>query len=613
MLKNIRRFLIGQPLESSRLDQEKYTNFKGLAILSSDALSSVAYAGEEVLRILIPVIGLAAFNFISPITIAIILLIFIVSFSYRTIIDSYPNSSGGAYIVSKDNLGIYPGLIAGASLLFDYVLTVAVSVSAGVAAITSAFHQLIPYTVPLILVIITFLLIMNLRGISESANLFSYPTYFFVLGMIVLIVVGIAKVFIYGVPAKPVNLPVDKSMTISAGVLAFAVLKAFSSGCSAMTGIEAVSNAVPAFKAPESQNAKKVLLSLSIVLFLMFGGLALLTKLFWIAPTETDTVISLVAEKVFGRNIIYFLFQASTAMILMLAANTSFAGFPMLASLIASDGYAPRYLALRGDRLAFSNGILALGIMAGILVTIFKGNVTSLIPLYAVGVFTSFTLAQTGMVKRWFKNRTGKWKSKAIINGVGAITTGAVTLTIGVTKFMIGAWVVIILVPIMVLIFKAVHKHYMDVKTELDFDNYKPPSSNVKHTIMVPVASLSNVVANTIDYAKTLGPDIKAVHISSDKVATEKLVNKWNKWNPGVELTVVESPYRAVIDPLIDFINELEKHKAENEIITVLLPEFVTRRWWHRFLHNQTGLMLQNMLVAQKDIVVTAVPFHLKQ
>lgn len=613
MFKLLRRAIIGKPMESARIAHERFSTFKGLAILSSDALSSVAYAGEEILHVLVPVIGLASFNLITPISAAIVILLFIVSFSYKQIIDAFPKSSGGAYIVAKEHLGVNAGLIAGAALLFDYLLTVAVSVSAGVAAFTSAFQPAAAHRITFTLVVVAILVILNLRGITESATIFSYPTYSFVVGMFLLIGIGIYKFFITGLPAATVPAASPAPADISSLALIWLVLRAFSSGCAALTGVEAVSNAVPNFKEPENKNAKTVLTLLAILLFIMFSGLALLTMKLHIRPTEQMTVISQVAMLVFGKGILFYLFQASTFLILALAANTAFAGFPMLASLMGRDGFLPRYLALRGDRLVFSNGIVLLGVLAGILLVIFGGITTRLIPLYAVGVFTSFTLAQSAMVIRWLTHKTGKWRTKLAINGLGALVTGIVTMVIAVTKFTHGAWVILVLVPVMVYWFRAVNNHYLDVKKQLDFDNYHQLPEGLKHKVIIPAASLTNVVANTVDYAKKISNDIKVVHISTDKEFTDKFRHKWETWNPGVELVVIDSPYRSVFDPLVDFIVEADRNKTEGEVVTVLIPEFITCKWWHRFLHNQTGLMLQNLLVFQTDVVVTTVPFHLRE
>lgn len=612
MLKLLRRMLIGRPMESERIRHERYTSLKGLAILSSDALSSVAYAGEEILNVLWPVIGLSAFNLITPVSTAIMILLAIVAISYRQTIDAFPKSSGGSYIVAKEHLGLYPGLVAGASLLFDYVLTVSVSVSAGVAAFTSAYPPAYPYRVAICLIVIAVVVLLNLRGISDASAVFSIPTYFFILGMFLLIGAGFFKLFFLRIPVGPLPTAPPVKPDLGSLAMTWLLLRAFASGCTAMTGVEAVSNAVPNFQEPENKNAKTVLMRLALLLFVMFGGLTVLTHTLHIVPNPEVTVISQVAAKVFGKGILYYLFQASTFLILVLAANTSFADFPMLSSLMARDGFLPRYLALRGDRLVFSNGIVLLGAIAAGLLIIFGGITTKLLPLYAVGVFTSFTLSQAGMVRRWFTHKSGNWRLKAIINGFGAVSTGIVTIVIAVTKFVHGAWMVLVIVPMLVYIFKSISNHYLDVKEQLDFDNYRH-REGLKHKIIIPAASLTNVVANTVDYAKELSSDIKAVHISTNSEVTEKFRRKWEAWKPGVELVIIESPYRSVFDPLVKYIKDADNNKQEGEVVTVLVPEFVTSKWWHRFLHNQTGLLLQNLLVWQTDAIVTTVPFHLKQ
>jgi len=614
MLRLVRRALIGRPLESARIAHERLSVFKGLAILSSDALSSVAYATEEILHVMIPVIGVASFAFLTPISAAIVVLLFIVAFSFRQIIDAFPKSSGGAYIVAREYVGVNAGLTAGAALLFDYVLTVAVSVSAGVAAFTSAYQPAAQHRVSLCLIVVTVLVLLNLRGVTESATIFSYPTYSFIVGMLLLIGFGFYKIFFTNMPI-PSAVPIE-SAGAGAGInslaLVWLILRGFSSGCAALTGVEAISDAVPNFKEPENKNAKTVLAILAIMLFIMFTGLSILARKLHIAPSHEMTVISQAAALIFGQGFLFYIFQASTFLILGLAANTAFAGFPLLASLMARDGFLPRYLALRGDRLVFSNGIVLLGLLAGLLLVIFGGITTRLIPLYAVGVFTSFTLAQWGMVKRWLAHKTGRWRTKLFINGLGALVTAVVTVVVGVTKFMGGAWVTLIIVPIFIYLFRSINKHYKDVRAQLDFDNYLH-QDGLKHKVIIPAASLTNIVAYTVDFAKEISDDIRVIHVSSDKEFTEKFQRKWDSWNPGVQLVVIDSPYRSVMEPLVNYIKDLDNNKIAGEVVTVLIPEFVTCKWWHRFLHNQTGLMLQNMLVFETDVVVTAVPMHLKE
>ncbi|MDA8234964.1 MAG: APC family permease [Clostridia bacterium] len=601
---SLKRFFIGKPLSTSQLAHERLTKKKALAVFSSDALSSVAYATEEILLVLV-LAGAVALPYSFPIALGILALLLILVLSYRQTILAYP-SGGGAYIVAKDNLGVYPGLVAGSALLIDYTLTVAVSIAAGVAALTSAFPALMDHKVLIAVVFIWILTILNLRGITESATIFAFPTYIFIFSIIILVGSGIFELVTHGRPPVP-ELP---EPALTGGVTLFLLLRAFSSGCAALTGVEAISNGVPAFKKPESRNAVITLMIMGGIIVILFGGITLLANLYHITPKHDETVVSQIAAEVFGRNFFYYLVQFSTAMILFLAANTSFAGFPMLASLLGQDGYVSRLLAARGDRLVYSNGIIVLATVASLLVIIFQGNVHALIPLYAVGVFLSFTLSQTGMVARWIRKKERGWLSHALINGFGAMVTGTVLVVIAITKFTHGAWMVIVLIPLIVLLFTKIHEHYLDVAKELAYHG-EPVVKPNRHTIVIPLASLTRVVANTVEYAKTLSPDIVAVHISIDDEKAEKLRRKWGELEPDIKLVTIPSPYRAILTPLLEYINELEAQSRPGELITVLIPEFVTRKWWQYFLHNQSGLLLKTALLLRKDIVVASVPFHL--
>ena len=601
---SLKRFFIGKPLSTSQLAHERLTKRKALAVFSSDALSSVAYATEEILLVLV-LAGAVALSYSLPIALGILTLLLILVLSYRQTILAYP-SGGGAYIVAKDNLGVYPGLVAGSALLIDYTLTVAVSIAAGVAALTSAFPALMDHKVLIAVVFIWILTILNLRGITESATIFAFPTYIFIFSIIILVGSGIFELVTHGRPPVP-ELP---EPALTGGVTLFLLLRAFSSGCAALTGVEAISNGVPAFKKPESRNAVITLMIMGGIIVILFGGITLLANLYHITPKHDETVVSQIAAEVFGRNFFYYLVQFSTAMILFLAANTSFAGFPMLASLLGQDGYVSRLLAARGDRLVYSNGIIVLATVASLLVIIFQGNVHALIPLYAVGVFLSFTLSQTGMVARWIRKKERGWLSHALINGFGAMVTGTVLVVIAITKFTHGAWMVIVLIPLIVLLFTKIHEHYLDVAKELAYHG-EPVVKPNRHTIVIPLASLTRVVANTVEYAKTLSPDIVAVHISIDDEKAEKLRRKWGELEPDIKLVTIPSPYRAILTPLLEYINELEAQSRPGELITVLIPEFVTRKWWQYFLHNQSGLLLKTALLLRKDIVVASVPFHL--
>jgi amino acid transporter len=602
----LKRFLIGQPLATYEAAHERITKTKALAVFSSDALSSVAYATEEILLMLV-LAGSAGLPYSLPIATGIVVLLVIVALSYRQTIFAYP-SGGGSYIVSKDNLGIYPGLVAGASLLIDYVLTVAVSISAGVAAITSAFPPLDTHKVALALTLIVLITVANLRGLKESAAMFAAPTYIFVLIMAVLIIMGLIRLLMGAESAHPV--PPQMPQAVRPLTL-FLLLRAFASGCTALTGVEAISNGVPAFHPPESKNAATTLTWMATILITLFMGITVLANAYGAVPSETETVVSQVARHVFGNGILYLAVQASTALILVLAANTSYADFPRLASLIAQDGYLPRYLASKGDRLVYSNGILVLGGLASVLVILFGGETHRLIPLYAVGVFLSFTLSQSGMVIHWLRLRGPGWQRNIVVNAIGAMTTFVVLIVITATKFMLGAWVVIMLLPILVYGFTAIHKHYVALGRQLraNVKCPEPPSKPVKHTVILPVSGVNNAVANTLKYAQTLSKNIIAVHIALDPEAGQRVKQKWDAWDCGLELHVVDSPYRELIRPLIEFIDKVDEEDPD-DVVTVLVPEFITHRWWHYLLHQQTGMILRSMLLLRKRWVVTGVPYH---
>jgi amino acid transporter len=610
MIREIKRFLIGRPMRTSELEHERLPKWKALPILSSDALSSVAYGTEAILGVLAAV-SAAAMWYSLPISLAIVLLLTTLILSYRQIIFAYP-SGGGAYVVSKDQLGDKFALVAGASLLVDYILTVAVSVTAGVAAITSAFPALLPHTVGLSVLMVLVIMVLNLRGITESATVFSYPTYAFIVGLLVLIGAGLYSL-VQGGGGVPVDVSRPHELVIN-GVTWFVLLQAFSSGCSALTGVEAISNATPAFRAPESRNAANTLGILGILLAVLFGGTSLLAFLFHIAPHPHVTVLSQVAEQVFGRGGMYYYIQGTTALILVLAANTSFTGFPLLAALMAKDGFMPRQFTMRGDRLGYSTGIIALSVAAILLIIAFNGDTDLLIPLYAIGVFLSFTLSQSGMVRRWFRLRDSNWQGKALINGIGAVVSLAVLVIFAVTKFEEGAWVVLLVLPILVLIFLKIRRHYDAIAQELriDIDAVHPePCGNL---IIIPISSISQVVNESLAYARALtAPEnIICVYIGLDFDQIHAMEQKWERWNPGVRLVTMRSSYRSVLRPLFRFINSAEARVSENDFITLLVPEFVTRKWWHRILHNQTSLLIKAWALHSKDIVVISVPYRLK-
>ena len=606
MFHFLKRLIIGKPLKTEQLKEEKLSIWQGLPILSSDALSSLAYGTEQLLTVLAP-IGTAALWYSLPLTLAIICLLALLILSYRQIILEYPNG-GGAYIVSSDNLGWFAGIVAGASLLIDYTLTCAVSVSAGVAAITSAFPYLYKYNTLIAVLCVLLIMFLNLRGLRESGNILSLPTYLFIFGITSLILLGFFQMFqnaTYNLYPPTSNLP--------EGLTLFLLLRAFSSGCSALTGVEAVSNATPNFKPPESKNAARTLLMLGIILGLLFAGTSLLAYIYNITPKTNQTVLSQIAEHTFGRTLPYYYVQATTALILIFAANTSFSGFPLLASIMAKDKFMPRIFFNRGDRLNYSNGIILLALSSILLIVIFKSNIERLIPLYAIGVFLSFTLAQAGMVIRLFKGKSKNTKGKyfkILINAVGSIVTLLVLIIFAITKFTEGAWIVIIVIPIFVFTFYQIKKHYEAVAEQLRIPNdYKQHLTEKEHMIVLPIAGVNKVVLNTIAYAKKLNGEIVAFFISFDEKEEEKIEKLWEKWNlTDIRLVITRSRYRSIIRPLLRFINKITE---ENRQITVLIPEFVPLKWWHRFLHNQTAFIIRLTLLIKTDVVISTVPFHL--
>lgn len=601
-------FILGRNLKNDDLKNEKYNIFWGLPILSSDAISSVAYAGEEILWILISVVGLASYKYMFYAALCIVFLMFLLVFSYRQTIDTYPNG-GGSYIVAKDNLGTIPGLIAGAALSIDYTLTVAVSTCAGTAAITSAIPSLLKYKVPITVVLIIFMTLGNLRGVKESSRLFGIPTYLFILSVGFMIVTGIVKVHFFGANPQPLYSIPQATSDIS--IILF--LRAFASGCTALTGIEAVSNGIPSFKEPSQKNAKIVLMLLGIVVLFIFGGLSYLTTLYHAVPNSSNTLISQVATQIFGHSFMYYIIQCTTAIILIMAANTAFAGFPLLLALISKDGFAPRQFSKRGHRLSFSNGIIFLCSMACILVIVFHAETHLLIPLYAVGVFISFTLSQTGMFCRWIKQKSPYWRHKAFINGLGALVTFATVLIIGITKFHLGAWIIFILIPFLVFIMTRIKKHYIAVATQLKLDiNQRPKVINFeeqKRYAIVPIDTLNKSFLKALNYARTISNNIIVFHISVNKEATEKLIKKWEEYNIGIPLVIKESPYRSVIHPLVKFIKSEEYVAGPNDTVTVVIPQFVVSKWWGNILHNQTSLFIKGMLLKERNIAIVTVPY----
>ncbi len=586
--------------------------WKALAIFSSDALSSVGY-GPEQIALVLAISGLVAYGYYPYAFFTVLILLAIVTASYTQVTRANPGG-GGSYSVAKKNLGEYPSLVAGAALFADYVLTVAVSICAGTQALVSAFPALQGLEVSIDLVVLFGILtLINLRGIRESAHVFVFPTYLFVLGMMGLIITGVYQAFTGPGPIFP---PASLARQELDWMMLALVLRAFANGCSSMTGLEAISNGVPMFKRSEHENAIKTTYWMSGLLAIMLTGISFLLLHYHVMPIPHVTMLSQIAEETVGRGWFYYYIQMVTMLILFLAANTAYNGLPPLLSLLAQDGYMPRYLGMRGERLSFSNGILLLSLVAGLLIVGFDGDVEHLISLYAIGVFLSFTIAQSGMVVHWWRERGRNWGRRALLNGFGAIITGIVVIVIAVSKFFSGAWIVLIFIPAMMIIFKKIKRHYLDMAEQLNLPLEEGPYQAKPmgtHYVIVPVASPTRVVAETMRYAKKIGDEVIALHIATDKEAIPAMEEKWRQWNPEVNLVTVYSPYRLVIQPLLQYVEKLTRRKQPEDYITVVIPEFETRKWWHRLLHNQTGLVLRTLLIFNKNVVVATLSFHLQK
>lgn len=611
MLKNIFDVLLGEPLSNEQGSHEKYNIPFGLAIMASDAISSVAYAAQEILFVLI-VLGATAYQWLTWTSFMIIGLLLILTISYIQIIRAYPQG-GGAYKVARENIGTKAGLSAAAGLIISYILTVAVSASAGADAIISAFSGLAEYKVPFVLIIIVVLTILNLRGISESSKIFAIPTYIFIFSMIFMILYGLFKYLVLGIHPEPVyEIPVQTVQNVSL----FLILRAFSSGCSALTGVEAVSNSVPNFEEPSQKNAKIVMILLAALIFFIFGGTSVLAIFYTAVPIPNGpTVISQIAFGIFNNGVMYYIIQFSTAIILLMACNTSYTGFPMLMYIVGKDGFAPRQFTIRGKRLSFSFGIIALSFIACILVIIFKADTHRLIPLYAIGVFISFTLGQIGMVNHWRKSREKGWVKRALINGFGAVVTLITTIIILIEKFQEGAFIVAILIPIIILIQMRIKAHYDRVACRLSVSQLKLSKVNFKikykHIVIVPIASLNKATIGALQYAQSIGQEVIALNISPDMESMAKLKKRWSELDTDIQLVSHYSPYRAVVTPLLKNIVKILDETKENEKVTVIVPQFVTHERWGEVLHNHTSFFIRETLLRNKDVVVATYPYHL--
>ena len=603
----VKRFFVGAPMSLAQARHERLGNAVALAIFASDPLSSVAYATEEILHVLV-LAGSAALSYSLPIGIAIAALLAIVVTSYRQTVAAYPQG-GGAYVVARDNLGQTSALVAAAALLTDYVLTVSVSVAAGIAAVTSAFPRFVPYRILLCVLAVAAISLGNLRGLRESGRLFAAPTYFFVVGILGLIGYGLVAAWFDLLPEAPYA-PHPPGLE---GIGLFLLLRSFAAGCTALTGVEAVSNGVPALRAPEGRNAQTVMTWLGVLSIVMFLGITYLAYDFGIVPGEGETVVSKVARRVFGTNLMYYAVQVGTMMILLLAANGSYAAFPRLSSILARDRFMPRQLGTQGDRLVFSNGILILSGFAMLLIVAFAGDTHALLPLYAVGVFLSFTLSQSGMVVRWLRLREAGWRWRIAISGVGAIVTAIVLLTLAVTKFVEGAWIVVVIIPLLVAVFLAMHRHYEQVAQDLSLEGLDG-LPKFKHTVLVLIGDVHRGVVRAVQYANTLAPDaaVRAVYVETDPARTSRIEEKWAKCGFGVPLVVLTSPYRSLLGPLLDYIDHIHA-RGDDQMVTIVLPEFLPRHWWQHVLHNQTALLVKGALLFRRNTVVADVPYLLKR
>ena len=612
----LKRLLVGRPLATTEQEHQRIPKVIGLAVFSSDAISSTAYATEEILFVTAVgasslMLGLAT---LIPIAIAVALLLAIVAFSYRQTIFAYP-SGGGSYVVSRENLGENPSLVAAASLLVDYILTVAVSISAGVAAISSipAFSDVAKHRVLVGIFLIVLITVANLRGIKESGRLFAAPTYLYIVMISALIIYGLVRAFIL----KDIsNVPFDQKAfdgTLeSGGTLGlFLILKGFSSGAVALTGVEAISNGVPAFKKPESKNAAATLVWMAVILGTLFMGISILAHHLQPYPSHDITVLAQLGIQVFGQGAVFFVLQIATALILILAANTAYADFPRVASVIAFDEYLPHQMRNRGDRLVFSNGVLILATAAIALIVAFGGVTTALIPLYAVGVFTSFTLSQAGMVRHHQKQREENWRRHAIMNGVGSVATLIVLVIVATTKFTSGAWVPLVLIPLIILLFKAIRRHYLRVDKALKANLTSEMIRPRRNTVVVLVGNVHGGAVQALSYAKSLNPNyLVAVRLVEGDEEADEVQKLWLSAGFDIPLETVYSPYRELRKPLLEFLDRLDE-QYENDNVTVIIPEFVVRHWWENILHNQSALRIKRWLLFRRGTMVTSVPYHI--
>ncbi len=627
--RTLRSWLIGRPLSTADASHQTIGKVVGLAVFASDALSSTAYATQEILGV-IAAAGTMAYGYLFPISLAIITLLAIVTISYEQTIHAYPGG-GGAYIVARDNLGEMPAQTAGAALLTDYILTVSVSISAGVAQIVSAYPDLFPYRVLIAVIAVFFIMLINLRGVKESGTAFAVPTYFFVVMMVGTVGFGIFR-YLTGSLGMVVDPPHFEAKHVISVITPFIFLHAFANGTTALTGVEAISNGITAFKEPRSKNAGVTLIWMSLILGSLFLGLSFLTGKVHAVFSEEETVISQLARTIYdGRGIAYLMLITGTTVILIMAANTAFADFPRLGALHASDGFLPRQLTYRGSRLVYSRGIVSLAVIASILIIIFQASVTRLIPLYAIGVFLSFTLSQAGMARRWWKighlaegveiiepgstlRYEKGWQYRMLINGFGAVCTAIVMVVFAVTKFREGAWVVLILTPLLVTIFFSIHHHYKNLAKKLSLDNFGGiPPHTIRHRVIMPVSGVHQGTLAALRYARMLSDDITAVHVTIEPAESEKVRQKWEMWGEGVRMVMLDSPYRLFLEPLLGYIADIAEHRQPGETVTIVVPELVSENRLTSALHTNTADLLRSQLKRQHGIVIINVPYHVHE
>lgn len=612
MISKIWTSIIGPPLATKANKHRRLSKVHALGALSPAALSSIAYANEEIYLGLITA-GAAGLLLAFPISVVISLLLVIVSLSYYQTIQAYP-SGGGSYIVASENLGTYPGLIAAAALVIDYVLTAAVSLTAGVAAIASAFPVLWPYRVEFSLLLLVVITLINLRGLQETGAVISVPVYLFLFTYFPMLIYGAFVLMREGItPMASVSPAPLQPLSL------FLVLHAFSAGCTAMTGVEAISNSVQVFRTPESKNAGQTLIIMAVLMAALFLGSIAMTQGLGVIADGQETILSALARRLFGFGIPYLIIQGGTMLVLVVAANTSFAGFPRLAAILAEHGYFPRQFTNLGDRLVFSNGIVSLAVITALLIIVYQGDTHLLIPLFAVGVFLAFTLSQIGMVLHWYRERGHNWIIKAILNGLGALATAVTVLVLGISKFFEGAWITLIIVPLVVFILKKINSHYRDVGQELVIHNGKPPMRPEKVSrVVIPVGGIHRGMIDAVNFARGSFKEVIALYVELDPGRGLRIQQQWQDWWPDVKFVIRESPYRSVITPLLDYLDELDEERADGQLTAVILPEIIPSRWWHNLLHNQSALLIKSALLYRRrelgfQRIIIDVPYHLNK